>query len=595
MDFTLGPWDYVIIVVIMLISVSIGLFFRFTGSRQKSTDDFLMAGRNMTRFPVVFSLVATKLSGVLLIGEPADTFLFGTQRCVALVFVFVGSLVAAYVFLPVFYAVQAQTIYVYLEMRFGKQTRHFISIVCFIQMLLYLPVTLYAPALALDATTKLDLNTCFILMGVVSTSFSALGGMKAVMWADVFQLLCMFSCLLAVLAFSIQEAGGLGNVYGIAYEAGRLEFFNFDFDPTVRYTFWSSLAFGLQFGVMSICVNQSEMQRAFAIKKLENAQSAFLWSSVPSFLISVLTNTIGLVMFVIFRNCNPLSEKSGIGLGKGDQIVPYYIVSRMAGYPGLSGLCVGGILCGSISTMSSAVNAMSTVVIDDFLKPNVSEKTASKINFTFLAKLLVVGIGFVITCLPFLISFIKGVYEITTVLNATILAPVFSIYLLGMLTSTANQEGIFIGLACGFALTSWISVGSKMFGAPNRPTSLSTVGCPNSNLTSAFTFNETITYPSRNYTMGGFEKVSSPSTTFPLYNLSYLWIGFIGITTTLITGYLASFIISRFKKSSSVDPILLSPVSRLWIEHKDKIREQSLKQKTHDEKVQTEVTEESSL
>lgn len=111
-EFTLGTWDYFVIALIMLISVAIGVFFRFTGSRQKTADDFLMAGRHMTRFPVIFSLVATKLSGILLIGEPADTFLFGTQRCVALSFVFVGCFVAAYVFLPVFYAVKAQTIYV---------------------------------------------------------------------------------------------------------------------------------------------------------------------------------------------------------------------------------------------------------------------------------------------------------------------------------------------------------------------------------------------------------------------------------------------------------------------------------------------------
>lgn len=70
------------------------------------------------------------------------------------------------------------------------------------------------------------------------------------------------------------------------------------------------------------------------------------------------------------------------------QILPYYIVTRMTGFPGLAGLCVGGIFCGSISSMSSGVNAMSTVIIDDFIKPKVSPKTAARINFNLLAKLL---------------------------------------------------------------------------------------------------------------------------------------------------------------------------------------------------------------
>ncbi|GFV11647.1 sodium-dependent multivitamin transporter [Trichonephila clavipes] len=70
-----------------------------------------MAGRNMGRFPVIFSLVVTKLSAIAIIGEPADIYLFGTQRCIGFVFIFIGCAVTAYVFLPVYFAVGASTIY----------------------------------------------------------------------------------------------------------------------------------------------------------------------------------------------------------------------------------------------------------------------------------------------------------------------------------------------------------------------------------------------------------------------------------------------------------------------------------------------------
>ncbi|GFT24606.1 putative sodium-dependent multivitamin transporter [Nephila pilipes] len=378
----LGDWDYVVIVLTMVISVAVGFYFRFTGNRQRTTSDFLMAGRNMGRFPVIFSLVVTKLSAIAIIGEPADIYLFGTQRCIGFAFIFIGCAVTAYVFLPVYFAVGASTIYEYLEHRFGRKTRRTISFLGYIQTLLNMSVVIYTPAIAMSAVTEVTTESSLILIGGVCILFSALGGLKAVMWADVFQAFMMYSCLFALIARGLQETGGLSEVYNTAKEAGRMNFFDFSGDPRIPYTFWNSIFYGVQFG-LAHAVNQFEIQRLLAIRNLKDSQSAALWSSIPSFLMAFLTTTTGLVMFAVFKNCDPLRQESGIGLTKADQVVPYYIVSRFLSYPGLVGLCISGILCASLSSLSSALNSLSTVFVEDFMRPlfHIPHKTAKfKLN-----------------------------------------------------------------------------------------------------------------------------------------------------------------------------------------------------------------------
>ncbi|KAF8763834.1 putative sodium-dependent multivitamin like protein [Argiope bruennichi] len=292
---TLGKWDYATIALTMIISISIGIYFRFTGNRQRTTTEFLMAGRNMAKLPVVFSLVVTKLSAIAIVGEPTDVYLYGTQRCIGFFFIFVGSVVTAYVFLPVYFAVGASTIYEYLEHRFGRRTRKAVSSFGYIQ------------------TVR---------------------------------------------------------------------------DFRIPYTFWNSLAYGVQFGIAH-AVNQFEIQRLLAVRSLKDSQSAALWSTVPSFAMGFLTTTVGLALYAIFQNCDPLNEKSGTGLIKADQIVPYYIVSRLNRFPGLVGLCISGILCASLSSLSSALNSLSTIFVEDFIKANFSEHPkASAWKFNALAKAL---------------------------------------------------------------------------------------------------------------------------------------------------------------------------------------------------------------
>lgn len=103
--------DYAVIGLMLSVSAVVGIFFRFTGGRQKTTQEFLMAGKTMSIVPVAFSLMATYMSAISLLGEPAETYMHGTQFVMEMVGVPLGAVVAAYGFLPVFFDLEVSTAY----------------------------------------------------------------------------------------------------------------------------------------------------------------------------------------------------------------------------------------------------------------------------------------------------------------------------------------------------------------------------------------------------------------------------------------------------------------------------------------------------
>lgn len=129
-----GAADYAVFTVMLLVSSLIGIYYRFTGDRQRTAREYLMANKNMSVIPVAFSLMASFMSAVTLLGVPSENYFYGTQFIIINVSYIIGTPLAAYVFLPVFYNMQVVSVYEYLERRFGRVTRLAMSATFIMQM-----------------------------------------------------------------------------------------------------------------------------------------------------------------------------------------------------------------------------------------------------------------------------------------------------------------------------------------------------------------------------------------------------------------------------------------------------------------------------
>ncbi|NXV69879.1 SC5A6 protein, partial [Molothrus ater] len=284
MEFT--AIDYSIFALLLVLSSAIGLFYALSGDRQRTVQEFLLANRDMGCLPVALSLLASFQSAVAILGVPAEIFRFGTEYWFLGCSYFLGLLIPAHIFIPVFYRLRITSTYEYLELRFNKTVRVFGTITFIFQMVsgagavglprsglgvaqhcspspqvIYMGVVLYAPALALNAVTGFDLWSAVLTMGLVCTLYTTLGGLKAVIWTDVFQTLVMLAGQVAVIVVGAWRVGGMARVWRVAEQQGKIAGIDLDPSPLERHTFWS-LSVGGIFMMLSLYgVNQAQVQR----------------------------------------------------------------------------------------------------------------------------------------------------------------------------------------------------------------------------------------------------------------------------------------------------------------------------------------------
>uniref|UniRef100_A0A0K8WE77 Putative sodium-dependent multivitamin transporter n=1 Tax=Bactrocera latifrons TaxID=174628 RepID=A0A0K8WE77_BACLA len=326
MEPSFDTWDFAVLIIILAISAMIGIYYRYTGGKQKTIKEYLLADQSMTTFPVAVSLMASFMSSITLLGVSSESYQFGTMFCIINLAYIISTPIAAYLFLPVFYRMRTMSVYEYLERRFGHSTRLAASIAYSIQMILYMGIVLYAPALALEAVTGVSKAAAILVIGLICTFYSTIGGLKAVLITDVFQSLLMFAAIYAVIVVSAIKAGGLAPIWQVAEERNRIYFTDFSLDPTVRHT-WLSLIVGGMVTYMSLYgVNQVQVQRLLSVRNLKSAQAALWWNLPILSLLSFSTLFSGLAIFHYYRNCDPLLEGR---IQSRDQLMPLFAVDTM--------------------------------------------------------------------------------------------------------------------------------------------------------------------------------------------------------------------------------------------------------------------------
>lgn len=542
MEFT--AIDYTIFTLLLVLSLAIGLFYALSGGRQRTVQEFLLANRSMGFLPVALSLLATFQSAVAILGVPAEIYRFGTEYWFLGCSYFLGLLIPAHVFIPVFYRLQITSTYEYLELRFNKTVRIFGTVTFIFQMVIYMGVVLYAPALALNAVTGFDLWSAVLTIGLVCTLYTTLGGLKAVIWTDVFQTLVMFAGQLAVIVVGAQRVGGMARVWRVAEQEGKISGIDLNPDPYVRHTFWT-LAFGGVFMMLSLYgVNQAQVQRYLSSRNERQAVLSCYAVFPCQQIVLCLSCLTGLVMFVYDRE-HPLV--TGVS---SDQLVLYFVMDVLKDLPGLPGLFVACLFSGSLSTISSAFNSLATVTMEDLVRPHCPGLSESRA--TQFSKLLALGYGLLCLGMAYLSSKLGPVLQAAISIFGMVGGPLLGLFCLGMFFPCANPAGAIVGLLAGLAMAFWVGIGSlvsSMGAAGGAPAANSTAPSPDANLTAALA--TTLLTPTA--------APQSPTGLQKFYSLSYMWYSAHNSTTVIVVGLLVSLLTGP-TKGTAVDPRTIYPV-----------------------------------
>ncbi|XP_030054506.1 sodium-dependent multivitamin transporter [Microcaecilia unicolor] len=538
--------DYIIFVLLLVLSSGIGLFYAFSGGKQRTTQEFLLADRSMTFLPVALSLLATFQSAVAILGVPSEIYKFGTEYWFLGCSYILGLIIPAHIFIPMFYRLRLTSTYEYLEFRFNKTVRICGTLTFIFQMVIYMGVVLYAPALALNAVTGFDLWGAVLTMGLVCTLYTTLGGLKAVIWTDVFQTFIMFAGQLAVIIVGAMKVGGIRQVWHIATENRKISGINLNPDPFERHSFWA-LAIGGVFMMLSLYgVNQAQVQRYLSSRTEKEAVLSCYAVFPCQQVVLALGCLMGLVMFAYYKENDDTHLQN---LPSSDQMVLYFVMDILKDLPGLPGLFVACLFSGALSTISSAFNSLATVTMTDLIKPYFPGITEARA--TLLSKLLALGYGLLCLGMAYISSLMGSVLQAALSIFGMVGGPLLGLFCLGMFFPFANSVGAITGLVAGLIMAFWIGIGSFVSNVKTGPPLLAnTTRIPDTgNLTTAV-MTTLLTSASTKRSVTGLKK---------FYSLSYMWYSAHNSTTVIIVGLIVSYLTGPMR-AQDVNPRTIYPV-----------------------------------
>ncbi len=455
----LGATGWVVIVLYLAAVVILGSLF---ARGQDNVSEFFLAGRSMGWLAVGISIYATNLSAISYIGTPSWIYREDTR------YMFISPSQApfwalgAFIFLSLFYRLNLYTAYEFLERRFHVSIRTATSLLFVIVRGVWVATALFGASFALSVVLNIPFLYSVIAAGVLATLYTTLGGMKAVIWTDVLQFLVLVGGAVAVLVVAVRMfPGGMGEVWDIAMEHGKLRVPGFQLDPQEKVT-WLTIVGGAIIGTVAyFTTDQVILQRALSTKSRRDAILSGVWTAVLSVPLDVLFVAVAIALYAVYAT-NPALNAALLALSaKGipepaDALLPHFVATQL--HPAGAGLIVAAIFAATMSSVDSGLNSLTTVCTMDYYRRFFHKPNKTEGHYLRVARWGTVAWGIVATAGAIgvaklnLQTILQKLGEITGPFSG----PMVGIFALGMLTRRANTVGCLSGgaiaLVVGLAL-----------------------------------------------------------------------------------------------------------------------------------------------
>lgn len=289
--------DILIVVVYMIAMMVMGFVL---GRENKTNEDYFLAGRSMSWFPVALSVAATMISANSFIGGPGWAYTDGIEPFMQNITVPLACFFAVTITVPVFYHLRVSSVYEYMELRLGSWSRNLAVAQFFINSLIQVSSMVFVPALIIQTITGWELHIVVPVIVLCAITYTITGGIKAVIWTDAIQMIVLWTGILVIL-FTAVDSTGLGWSATLAQAAEAGKFDAFDFSPTLTNTnaFLCS-CFGIFMWTRYFCFDQAQMQRILTSKSMRGIKRSFVTSSVLMNLMYFLMLFVGTIFFVTY-------------------------------------------------------------------------------------------------------------------------------------------------------------------------------------------------------------------------------------------------------------------------------------------------------
>lgn len=422
------------IIVVYFLAIA-GIAYWSSLQSQKDSESYFLGGRSIGWTAIGASLFASNISAehfIGLAGSGASSGLavgqFEWIACFMLILL-------GWLFLPYYLRTNVYTMPEFLERRFNRQCRTYLSAISLIAYIFTkISVAIYAGALVLETILGWNIWLGAITLIVATGAYTIFGGLRAVIYTDFLQAFILIGGGIVLTTLAIVNIGGLDSLLTQAQPG----FFNLWKDVNHPDFPWTGILFGAPIlGVWYWCTDQMIVQRALAARNLENARGATLFAGTLKLLPVFILVLPGVAGSILYPNTAP----NDVYATMVNELLPV----------GVKGLVVAALLSALMSSLSSVFNSSSTLAVMDFYtrwRPNAGERELVRAGQVSTILLVIIGLLW----LPFIGLMSNQLYVYLQSVQAYVSPPIAAVFLAGLLWRRANGKGAFTTLIAGFIL-----------------------------------------------------------------------------------------------------------------------------------------------
>ena len=474
----LSVLDLAVIAIYFVIVIWIGFYLK---SKSNTSEEFFMAGREMTAWIAGLSFVSANLGSLELMGWAGSAYQYGI---LAAHWYWIGAIPAmlflGMVMMPFYYVCKTHSVPGYLKLRYGQGSSTVAAVSFAFMTVLMSGVNMFAMAEVMKIVLGWDLSFSIIVSSLAVAAYVALGGLRSAIFNEVLQFVLIWGGALLVPILGLIEAGGWNGFKAkLAANIAKGVTANGDYTHMWRSMghfadnpmgiHWTGIVFGLGFAISFgyWTTDFLVVQRVLAANSLRSARLApvigsFFKMAVPFIVILpgllglvVLQNSDGSLMHLVGENV--VAANPGAGLHSYNEVLPLMMVRYLG--PGLLGLGITALIAGFMSGMAGNVSAFSTVWTYDLYKPLINKK-GSDSHYVLVGRLsIVIGVAVSIGA-AYLVMHAAGIMDYVQALFSFFIAPLLGAILMGMFwkraTAPAGFLGLLIGILTSVSLFVWV-------------------------------------------------------------------------------------------------------------------------------------------
>lgn len=429
--------DYASLAGYFVLISAIGLLFN---RKRKTAEHFLRGGQKMPFWAVGISVMATQVSAVGFMTIPAKSYATNWAYFAGVFTWFMIVPLVNWAFIPFYRKLNLTSAYQYLEARFDKKVRLLAAVIFVLFQLVRMGLVLYLPALALSAVLPINILTSILLMGVLSTLYTALGGIEAVIWIEVAQAILLFGGALLCFILAVNGLnGGLWQFWTVATQDHKLSLGNTHWS-WVSTSMWVILLGNVFNRLGNLTSDQSIVQRYMTTADLASSRRTLWADVVASIPWAILIYALGTALYAFYQQHPNLL----VPTMPTDSILPEFIALNAPA--GVCGLIIAGIFAASMSALESSIHSVSTICFTDFysaLKPSLTDHKKM-----YFLKRITYFIGTLATLMSVGLLYLdfKSLLDFFTEALGVFAGASMGLFFLGIFSKRANATGALIGV-----------------------------------------------------------------------------------------------------------------------------------------------------